>query len=64
MTPEDTVFRALQRMLEEEVEHLPVIAAGKLAAICTRTDVLRTRRRQLESERREPGRLLARAAEK
>ena len=55
VTPEDTVFRALQRMLEEEVEHLPVIAGGKLAGICTRTDVLRARRRQLESERREPG---------
>src|SRR5262249_20212947 len=55
VTPEDTVFRALQWMLEEEVEHLPVIAGGKLVGICTRTDVLRTRRRQLESERREPG---------
>jgi CIC family chloride channel protein len=60
VAPEDTVFRALQRMLEEEVEHLPVVAAGRLAGICTRTDVLRARRRQLESERREPGwRLLA-----
>lgn len=55
VAPEDTVFRALQRMLEEKVEHLPVIAHGKLAGICTRTDVLRARRRQLESERREPG---------
>jgi chloride channel protein, CIC family len=65
VTPEDTVFRALQRMLEEEVEHLPVIAGGKLVGICTRTDVLRARRRQLESERREPGwKLLARVAEK
>lgn len=66
VTPEDTVFRALQTMLEEEVEHLPVLAGGKLVGICTRTDVLRTRRRQLESERREPGgwKLLARAAEK
>ncbi|HET9208827.1 MAG TPA: chloride channel protein [Thermoanaerobaculia bacterium] len=63
--PEDTVFRALQQMLEEEVDHLPVIASGKLVGICTRTDVLRARRRQLESERREPGwKLLARAAEK
>jgi CBS domain-containing protein len=52
-------------MLEEEVEHIPVIAGGKLVGICTRTDVLRARRRQLESERREPGwKLLARVAEK
>jgi CIC family chloride channel protein len=65
VTPEDTVFRALQRMLEEEVEHLPVLKGGKLVGICTRADVLRARRRQLESERREPGwRLLARAGEK
>ena len=55
VTPEDTVFRALQLLLEEEVEHLPVISAGRLAGICTRTDVLRARRRQLENERREPG---------
>jgi len=55
VAPDDTVFRALQLLLEEEVEHLPVIASGKLAGICTRTDVLRARRRQLENERREPG---------
>ena len=55
VTPEDTVFRALQLLLEEEVEHLPVIAAGRLVGICTRTDVLRARRRQMENERREPG---------
>jgi CIC family chloride channel protein len=55
VTPEDTVFRALQLLLEEEVEHLPVIAGGKLIGICTRTDVLRARRRQMENERREPG---------
>jgi CIC family chloride channel protein len=55
VSPDDTVFLALQRILEEEVEHLPVIAAGRLAGICTRSDVLRTRRRQLELERRQPG---------
>jgi CBS domain-containing protein len=55
VAPGDTVFRALQLMLEEEVEHLPVLVSGKLTGICTRTDVLRARRRQLDSERREPG---------
>jgi hypothetical protein len=55
VAPDDTVFRALQRLLEEEVEHLPVITGGKLAGICTRSDVLRTRRHQLELERRQPG---------
>jgi CBS domain-containing protein len=60
--PDDMVFHALQLLLEEEVEHLPVIApalaaegAGRLVGICTRTDVLRARRWQLDSERREPG---------
>jgi chloride channel protein, CIC family len=55
VVPGDTVFRALQLMLEEEVEHLPVIAGDRLAGICTRTDVLRARRQQLENERRERG---------
>ena len=55
VTPEDTVFRALQLLLEEEIEHLPVISSGRLVGICTRTDVLRARRRQMENERREPG---------
>jgi len=55
VTPGDTVFRALQLLLEEEVEHLPVISSGRLVGICTRTDVLRARRRQMENERREPG---------
>jgi chloride channel protein, CIC family len=56
VAPDDTLFRALQLLLEEEVEHLPVLAKdGGLVGICTRTDVLRARRRQLDSERREPG---------
>jgi CBS domain-containing protein len=55
VVPDDTVFRALQLMLEEEVEHLPVISDDRLAGICTRTDVLRARRRQMENERRERG---------
>jgi H+/Cl- antiporter ClcA/CBS domain-containing protein len=55
VSPDDTVFRALQRLLEEEVEHLPVVDQGRLAGICTRADILRARRRQLDSERRQPG---------
>ena len=60
--PDDMLFHALRLLLEEEVDHLPVIAAaldaekaGRLVGICTRTDVLRARRSQLDSERREPG---------
>jgi H+/Cl- antiporter ClcA len=39
----DTVAVALQRMLEEGVDHLPVVDDGRLVGICTRTDVLHTR---------------------
>jgi CBS domain-containing protein len=55
VTPGDTVHRALQRMLEEGVEHLPVIDGAWLVGICTRTDVLRARRHQLELERLQTG---------
>lgn len=55
VAPDDTVFTALERLLAEEVEHLPVLEGGRLAGICTRTDVLRARRRQFEMERRQPG---------
>jgi H+/Cl- antiporter ClcA len=47
---------ALTAMLDEEVEHLPVLDADlRLAGICTRTDILQARRRQLRAERPEPG---------
>ena len=43
--PQDLAVTALQRMLEEDVEHLPVIDADVLVGICTRTDLLRVRGR-------------------
>lgn len=55
LAPDDTVFVALRRILEESVEHLPVIEDGRLVGICTRTDVLRARRPQLDHERPQPG---------
>ncbi len=55
VTPTDTVVTALQRMLDEGVDHLPVLEDGRLVGICTRTDVLHARRRQLEDERRQTG---------
>jgi CIC family chloride channel protein len=51
----DTVSDALERMLEEDVEHLPVIDDGRLAGICTRSDILRAWREQFAHERTEPG---------
>ena len=55
VSPDDTLFAALHRMLNEGVEHLPVVAAGRLVGICTRTDILRARARQLEHELAQPG---------
>jgi CBS domain-containing protein len=48
------VFEALERMLDEGMDHLPVVDDGELVGVCTRTDVLRARAEQLSHERREP----------
>jgi CBS domain-containing protein len=56
VTPDTSVLEALHRMLEESVEHLPVVDdGGRLVGICTRTDILRVRQEQLRHERLEPG---------
>jgi CIC family chloride channel protein len=51
----DTVGDALETMLEEQIEHLPVIDGDELVGICTRTDVLRARRTQQDHEQLDPG---------
>ena len=55
VSPDDTVLTALQRILEEDIEHLPVLVGDELVGICTRTDILRARRRQFDLERAEQG---------
>ena len=55
MKSTDTVHDALERMLQEHVEHLPVIDDGRLVGICTRTDIMRARRTQFAHEHPEPG---------
>ena len=55
VAPGDTAMDALQRILEEHIEHLPVIDDGRLVGICTRTDIMRARRAQFAGERAEPG---------
>ena len=55
VTPSTSVLTALHLMLQEGVEHLPVLDGDRLAGICTRTDVLATRNRQLGLERRQRG---------
>jgi chloride channel protein, CIC family len=55
VAPGDPLILALQQMLEEDVEHLPVLDGGRLVGICTRTDLLRAGGMQLEHERRQEG---------
>jgi len=55
VTPATLAITALHVLLEEHIEHLPVIEDGRLAGICTRTDLLRARMAQLEHERPQPG---------
>lgn len=55
VTPTTLAFDALHLMLRRGVEHLPVVADGRLVGICTRTDLLRTRLAQLDHERLQPG---------
>jgi CIC family chloride channel protein len=56
VTPNDTLLTALERIIDEEVEHLPVLdAAQHIVGMCTRTDILRARSRQLTSEQSQAG---------
>jgi CIC family chloride channel protein len=55
VAPDDSVLDALQRMLDETVDHVPVVDGDRLVGICTRTDVLRARQRGLAAEHPEPG---------
>ena len=56
--PTDLAVTVLQRMLDEETDHVLVIDEGEVRGICTRTDLLRVRERQFAAERRQPGNLL------
>ncbi len=56
--PRDNAMAALDVMLDEGVEHVPVIADGRLVGICTRTDLLKVRQEQRTSEApQEPSRI-------
>jgi H+/Cl- antiporter ClcA len=55
VVPKTLALDALHVMLQDGVEHLPVVTDGRLVGICTRTDLLRTRLEQLELERSQPG---------
>ena len=49
-----SVLEALETIVRESVEHVPVVDDGCLVGICTRTDVLQARARQLRDEQPSP----------
>src|SRR5207249_5130858 len=53
--PGDSAMVALHVMIDEQVEHVPVITDGRLVGICTRTDLLKVREEQRTHEREQPG---------
>jgi H+/Cl- antiporter ClcA/predicted transcriptional regulator len=55
VAPTDSVSEALELMVQEQVEHVPVIDGQRLMGMCTRTDIMRARRQQLAHERPQPG---------
>jgi CIC family chloride channel protein len=56
LTPDDTLLTALERIVAEEVEHLPVLDADRhIVGMCTRTDILRARSRYLSAEDSQEG---------
>ena len=55
VTPDARAQTALRIMLDETIEHVPVIEGDRLVGICTRTDLLKVRRRQADLERPQPG---------
>lgn len=60
--PDDRAQTALRIMVDEAVEHVPVLDGDRLVGICTRTDLLKVRRRQYALEHRQDG-LAAKAAD-
>jgi CBS domain-containing protein len=59
--PTASVLDALDTIVRESVEHVPVVDDGCLVGICTRTDVLRARARKLNDERPAPSLRLRRS---
>jgi H+/Cl- antiporter ClcA len=63
VAPTDRAQVALRIMVDEAIEHVPVVDGDRLVGICTRTDLLKVRRRQYLLEEPQDG-LVATAAQR
>jgi len=62
VTPDASLLDALERMVDEGIDHLPVVERdNRLVGICTRTDILQARSSHLVHERAQPGWRMTRA---
>jgi chloride channel protein, CIC family len=56
VAPDDTLLTALERMVDEDVEHLPVVDDEQhVVGMCTRTDILRARKQRRAAEETQTG---------
>ena len=55
VAPNDPALAVLERMIEEQMDHIPVLDGTQLVGICTRTDLLRARHRAMGADERQPG---------
>jgi len=55
VTSATSLLEALEAMVEEGIEHLPVIDDDRLVGMCTRADIARVRADQIALERRQAG---------
>jgi hypothetical protein len=55
VAPTDVAIVALEVMLEEGVESLPVVSDGMLVGVCTPATIIRARAERFEHERVQPG---------
>ncbi|MBW3590643.1 MAG: chloride channel protein [Actinobacteria bacterium] len=60
--PDDSAIIALHLMVDEGVEHIPVLDRGRLVGICTRSDLMLVRRFQLDHESQQKAAIPARLA--
>jgi H+/Cl- antiporter ClcA len=55
VSPDHSMLDVLERLVDENVDQVPVLDDGCLVGICTRTDILRARHRRLSEEEAQAG---------